>query len=144
MSSQRRWWLGVLSSMIALAAIGSWGCCTVRWCDPAARIVIVKVDARLLSSTEPIVISKSKHQQIAWKLSSGSPYTSVAIKLGGHLEPFVACETSAGVCHIACEHGLCLSGSINPLLAVPPATYYEYQFEGARATSTDPGIRIDP
>jgi len=144
MSSQRRWWLGALGSMIALAAIGSWGCCTVRWCDPAARIVIGKEKTTKAEPYLRTVRSKHKHQQIAWKLSSGSPYTNVAIKLGGNPEPFVACETSAGVCHIACEHGLCLSGSINPLLAVPPSIDYEYEFEGPRATSTDPGIRIDP
>jgi hypothetical protein len=130
--------------MIALAAIGSWGCCTVRWCDPKERIVIVKLSARGVSA-DPVVISKSKHQQILWKLPSGSPYTNVAIELGSNLEPFVACDTSEGICRIACENRLCLSGSINPLLTVPPkGLYYKYGFGGPTATSSDPGFRIDP
>jgi hypothetical protein len=37
---------------------------------------------------------------------------------------------------------VCLSGSINPAL-VPPLDY-DYDFAGPWATSSDPGIRIDP
>jgi hypothetical protein len=110
--------------------------------DTKARIVL-KVDARLLESTEPTVLSKKKHQEIVWKLSPGSPFTEVAIKLSGHPEPFVSCKTEADVCHIACEHGLCFSDSINPLLPVP-SIVYSYDFKSATATSSDPGIRIDP
>src|SRR5437867_4392027 len=129
----------VLGSLLTVTTLGSWGCCSVTWCDPAARIVIVKAkDAARTGPANPTVISKKKHQQIAWTLPSGSPYTNVAINLGGHPEPFVACETTNGVCHIACEHRVCLSGSINPLLA-PPAggTYYDYDFASLTATSTD-------
>jgi hypothetical protein len=143
MSSQGRWTLA-LGSLLTVTALGSWGCCSAGRYDTKARILL-KVDARLLSSTEPIVISKGKHQEIVWKLQPGSPYTNVAITLGGHPEPFVSCKTEANVCHIACEHGLCFSDSINPLLKVPePGIYYEYRLEGQGAASSDPGIRIDP
>lgn len=150
MSSRGRWAL-VLGSLLAVGALGTWGCCTVR-CSPGGR-ALVKVDARLLGSHEPIVLSKKKHDEIVWKLEPGSPYTRVAIELKGHPDPFVSCKTEAGICWIPCdrqtdnEHAarFCFSDSINPLLDVPTSgIYYDYHFNGTTATSSDPGIRIDP
>jgi hypothetical protein len=141
MSSPGRWTLA-LGTLITASALATVGCCTVKWCDPAERIVIVKEQDTRSGPYVRITISKSKHQQIAWKLASGSAFTNVAIQLGSNPEPFVACETSGGICHIPCEHGVCLSGSINP--ALHPPLDYEYAFAGPSAASTDPGIRIDP
>lgn len=143
MSSQGRWAL-VLGSLLAVTVLGSWGCCSVR-CSPAGR-ALVKVDARLLASHEPIVLSKKKHDEIVWKLEPGSPYTKVAIELKGHPDPFVSCKTEAGICWIPCDGRFCFSDSINPLLDIPtsPGIYYDYHFNGVAATSSDPGIRIDP
>jgi hypothetical protein len=144
MSSQGRWAL-VVGSLLAVSALGTWGCCTAGPGDSNSKIVFVKVTSSGVS-LDPIPISKKKHQQIVWKLQSGSPYTTVAIPLGTHPEdPFVNCRTSAGVCQIDCEHGYCFSGSINPVLPVPEPIYYDYHFEsGGGVTSSDPGIRIDP
>ncbi|PYQ34922.1 MAG: hypothetical protein DMF54_07060 [Acidobacteria bacterium] len=96
------------------------------------------------ASVDPIVISKGKHQQIVWRVRDG--ITNVAIKIGENpAPPFVDCRTDAGICRIDCEHRLCFSGSINPLLAVPPSRYFDYDFASSTAqASSDPGIRIDP
>jgi hypothetical protein len=141
MSSPGRWTL-VLGILITVTALAAGGCCSIR-CEPTARLVIVR-EAETRDGYHVTVISKSKHQQIVWKLSHGSPYTKVAIKLGENIEPFVNCETTAGICSIPGEHGLCFSGSINPLLVVPPPRSYDYDFSNGSVTSTDPGIRIDP
>ena len=79
-----------------------------------------------------------------WRVRDG--ITNVAIKIGENpAPPFVDCRTDAGICRIDCEHRLCFSGSINPLLAVPPSRYFDYDFASSTAqASSDPGIRIDP
>jgi len=142
MSSRRTRWTLPQVSFLAIALLGMWGCCSVP-CDPKGQLIVVR-EKETRDAYQLIVISKSKHQQIVWKLSHGSPYTKVAIKLGENIEPFVNCETTAGICSIPCEHGLCFSGSINPLLVVPPPRSYDYDFSNGSVTSTDPGIRIDP
>jgi len=142
MSSPRRWWLPALSTVIALGAVGSWGCCTMHH-GPKGPFVVVSQTAAG-ASVDPIVISKGKHQQILWRVRDG--ITNVAIKIGENpAPPFVDCRTDAGICRIDCEHRLCFSGSINPLLAVPPSRYFDYDFASSTAqASSDPGIRIDP
>ena len=142
MSSQGRRNLA-LGTVLAVTVLGIWGCCSVP-CDPQGKLIVVdEKDTKNLYKL--IVISKEKHQQIVWKLSSGSSWTKVAIDLGGHPAPFVNCVTSSGVCEIACEHRLCYSGSIDPTLPVPPPITYEYEFRGPGGeASADPGIRIDP
>lgn len=142
MSSQGRWTLA-LGSFLTVAALGSWGCCSVP-CDPAGQLIVVK-EKETKDAYQLITISKGRHQQIVWKLSSGSSWTQVAITLGEHPAPFVNCVTTGGVCEIVCEHRLCYSGSIDPTLPVPPPITYDYQFRGpGGAVSSDPGIRIDP
>ncbi len=142
MSCQRRWWVLALGSLIAVIALGSWGCCSVRCCESFARIVVVSSTADGVS-IDPIVISKKRGQEILWKLPPESTISNVAITLGEKPVPFVACQTSEGVCHIACENRLCVSGPISPTLEPPKA--YEYTFaHPVSAASLDPGIRIDP
>jgi hypothetical protein len=142
MSYQGRWTV-FLGSVLAAIILGTWGCCSVP-CDPAGQLIVVK-EKETKDAYQLITISKGRHQQIVWQLSSGSSWTSVAITLGEHPAPFVNCVTTGGVCEIACEHRLCYSGSIDPTLPVPPSITYEYQFRGpGGAVSTDPGIRIDP
>jgi hypothetical protein len=143
MSIQGRW-TRIVGCVLTVAALGLWGCSSARGREAKARIIVVKVNARLLDSTEPIAISKSRHQEIVWRLPPGSSFTNVAIDLAGKPNPFVACETSEGVCHIPCEHRSCPSGAINPSLTVPPPVLYEYSLAGPSAASSDPGIRIDP
>jgi hypothetical protein len=142
MSLQRRWWLGALVSVIAVTAFVSSGCCAMHH-GPKGPIVVVS-QTRTGASVDPIPISQKKHQQIVWRVRES--ITNVGIKLAGNPEPFVACSTSAGICRIICEHRLCFSGSINPLLKPPEAgIYYQYDFESSTApASSDPGIRIDP
>ena len=142
MSFQGRWTV-VLGSVLAAIILGTWGCCSVP-CDPAGQLIVVK-EKETKDAYQLITISKGRHQQIVWQLSSGSSWTNVGITLGEHPAPFVNCVTAGGTCEIACEHRLCYSGSIDPTLPVPPPITYEYQFRGpGGAVSTDPGIRIDP
>ena len=141
MSSQGRWTLA-LGSLLTVAALGSGACCSVP-CDPAGQLIVVK-EKETRDAYQLIVISKGRHQQIVWKLSSGSSWTHVAITLAEHPAPFVNCVTDGGVCKIACENRLCYSGSIDPALPVPSTTY-DYRFRGPGGeVSSDPGIRIDP
>lgn len=141
MSSQRRWWLTALGLLIALTALGSWGCCSVHCCESFARIVVVSAADK--ASPDPVVISKGRGQEILWKLSAESTISNVAITVGEKPVPFVACQTAEGVCHIACENRLCASGPISPTLEPPKS--YEYTFaHPVSAASLDPGIRIDP
>jgi hypothetical protein len=144
MSSPGRWALA-LGILITASVLGVWGCCTVKWCDPQEeRIVTVKEKDAKADEYYETAISKMKHQQIVWKLSSGSTWTHVAIRLAGQPPPFVACEVSGDLCNIPCRNHVCLSGSINPALNPPPSLKYGYVFSSAGATSSDPGIRIDP
>jgi hypothetical protein len=143
MSSQGRWILA-LGSLLTVAALGSWGCCSVRCCDKTAGVVLVSASDEV--SSDPIVISKKRHQEILWKLPAESTIQYVAITLGeGKPAPFEGCTTTEGVCRIACGHGLCSSGAISPAV-VPPhgGIYYAYVFQHASSASSDPGIRIDP
>jgi hypothetical protein len=140
MSSQGRWTLA-LGSLLALTIFGSWGCCSVRCCESFARIVVVSPN---LDAPET-VISKKRGQEILWKLPAESTVSNVAITLAGKPAPFVACETTEGVCRIACEDKLCASGPISPGLEVPSeGIYYAYVFQAGSSASLDPGIRIDP
>jgi hypothetical protein len=134
--------------MIALAAIGSWGCCSVTCCDkkPRNQLILVSPAADAVQP-DTAVISKMAHEEIVWKLPAGSTITNVAIELAGKPAPFVSCQTAGGLCHIACANALCVSGPIDPSLSVPtkPGPYYAYHFEKSPAqASSDPGIRIDP
>jgi len=142
MSAQRRSRVVALISFLSVAAFMSWGCCSMRHGHKGPFVVVAQTPSG--ASVDPIVISKGKHQQIVWRVREG--ITNVAIKIGANPQPpFVDCNTSAGICRIECEHRLCFSGSINPLLEVPPARYYEYDFASSVAqASSDPGIRIDP
>ena len=144
MFAQRRWWLTALGSVIALTALGSWGCCSVRCCDKTAGLVLVSPSDAV--SSDPIVISKKRHQEILWKLPAESTIQYVAITLaGGQPAPFDSCETTERVCRIACEHRLCSSGAISPSVLPPhDGIYYNYAFQHAGLASSDPGIRIDP
>jgi hypothetical protein len=104
MSSPRTRWTLPQVSFLAIALLGMWGCCSVP-CDPKGQLIVVR-EKETRDAYQLIVISKSKHQQIVWKLSHGSPYTKVAIKLGENIEPFVNCETTAGICSIPCSASL--------------------------------------
>ncbi|HEY6066820.1 MAG TPA: hypothetical protein VIY96_11735 [Thermoanaerobaculia bacterium] len=133
----------VLGSLLAVTALGAWGCCSVKCCDSFARIGVASPGGE--APGETLVISKKRHQEILWKLPDGSTISEVAITLGEHPAPFVACQTSSAICHIACEHKLCASGPINPDLRPPSGgIYYAYVFQSGSAASLDPGIRIDP
>lgn len=133
-----------LGSLLTVAALGSWGCCSVRCCDRTAGLVLVSPSDGV--SSDPIVISRKRHQEILWKLPAESTIQFVAITLdGGKPAPFEGCTTTEGVCRIACGHGLCSSGPISAAV-VPPrdGIYYGYVFQHAASASADPGIRIDP
>ena len=129
--------------LFTLAALGSWGCCSVRCCDKTAGLVLVSPSDGV--SSDPIVISKKPHQEILWKLPAESTIQFVAITLAANPAPFEGCTTTEGVCRIACGHGLCSSGPISEAVE-PPSTgiYYGYAFQHAGSASADPGIRIDP
>lgn len=130
-----------LGSLIALTALGSWGCCSVHCCESFARIVVVSATDG--ATPDPVVISKGRRQEILWKLPAESTISNVAITLGRNPAPFVACQTTEDVCHIACENRLCASGPISPTLEPPKS--YEYTFaHPVSAASLDPGFRIDP
>lgn len=133
----------VLGTLLTLAALGSWGCCSVRCCDKTAGLVLVSPSDGV--SSDPIVISKKRHQEILWKLPAESTIQFVAITLAGNPAPFEGCTTTEGVCRIACGHGLCSSGPISAAVD-PPSTgiYYGYAFQHGSSASADPGIRIDP
>lgn len=154
MSSKGRWAL-VIGSLLAVGALGTWGCCTVTCCGskPRTPLPVVVKDDRGGVDIETIVISKSKHEEIVWLLPAGSKIERVQITLGGKPRPFVRCDDSGetGICAIPCEHRLCFSGPINPKLKPPEVgppeyggrgIYYAYAF--APTESADPGIRIDP
>jgi hypothetical protein len=149
MSPQRRWWSRILVSLIAAAAIGTWGCCSVTCCDTKPRNQLVLVPDTEMVAPDTIVISWSARQEVVWKLSSKSSITTVNIELEGKPKPFAACDlTTAGLCKIACADGLCISGPIDPALPQPtakPYPYYRYRFgKSDSSASADPGIRIDP
>ncbi|HEX9148321.1 MAG TPA: hypothetical protein VF958_04085 [Thermoanaerobaculia bacterium] len=149
MSPKRRWWLLALVSLIAIAAIGSWGCCSVKCCETKPRNQLVLVPSTEMVSPDVIAISWHAHQEIVWKLESGSNIRSVDIRLEGKPKPFAACDvTKEGLCKIACGNGLCLSGPIDPALPQPrekPYPHYKYEFGKSDSTaSADPEIRIDP
>lgn len=149
MSPERRWRLLALVSLIAIAAIGSWGCCSVTCCETKPRNQLVLVPTTEKVTPEDIAISWSARQEIVWKLASGSRITSVDIRLEGKPKPFAACDVSKeGLCKIACASGLCLSGPIDAALPMPktkPYPYYRYEFGKSDSTaSADPGFRIDP
>jgi hypothetical protein len=138
-----------LGSLLAITALGSWGCCSVTCCDNQPRNQLVLVPPETDGVKIPdIVIRKSLHQEVVWKLAEGSSFTNVAITLAGKAAPFTRCQTDRGVCHLSCTGGLCASGPIDPNLPVPekkPGPYYDYHFEGPQGqASLDPGIRIDP
>jgi hypothetical protein len=145
MSPKRPWWLLALGSLIAVTAFGSWGCCSVRCCGSVAKIVVVSPTADGVS-VDPVVISKEAGQEIVWRLPAESTISNVAITLAKNPDPFVACQTTEGICHIACENRLCPSGPVNPALYPPKAgTYYGYVFgRPGSAASADPGFIIRP
>jgi len=151
MSSQRRWWLGALGSMIALAAIGSWGCCSVTCCDkkPRNQLILVSPTADAVQP-DVAVISKMAREEIVWKLPDGSTITHIDIIPKAptpDTKPFEKCQMTQNVCRIDCKDGLCPTGAINPALnpTKEQSFYYDYGFKRLAATaSTDPGIRIDP
>ncbi len=133
-----------LGTLLTVAALGSWGCCSVRCCDKTAGLVLVSVSDEV--SSDPVVISKKRHQEILWKLPAESTIQYVAITLdAGKPAPFEGCTTTEGVCRIACGHGLCSSGPISAAVEPPrDGIYYGYVFQHASSASADPGIRIDP
>jgi hypothetical protein len=152
MSSQRRWWVGALGSMIALAAIGSWGCCSVTCCDkkPRNQLILVSPTADAVS-TDEAVISKMAHEEIVWKLPDGSTITHIEITprkpSTPDTLPFENCKVNVKPCRIECQNRLCQSGAISQALNPPRKKlyYYDYGFmRPASAASLDPGIRIDP
>jgi hypothetical protein len=147
MSVKRRWLLLALGSLIAAAAIGSWGCCTVTCCEPKAKIQFVEVEPGTLNvRTDPVVISKKRNQEILWRLPADSTVVAVEITLGANPAPFEDCETGvAGVCRLPCHGRVCASGPIDPNLQVETKLYYDYRFRKADQTaSVHPTIRIDP
>jgi hypothetical protein len=149
MAPKNRGSLLALGSLLSVLAFGSWGCCSVTCCEKQPHNTLVLVPPATDGVKIPdIVIRKSLHQEVVWKLPDGSPLTGVAIKLDGKPAPFVLCRTDQGVCHLSCTGGLCASGPIDPNLPVPekkPGPYYEYDFDRPPGqASLDPGIRIDP
>ncbi|SRR6266566_2143969 len=150
MSSKRRWWLTALGSLIALTALGSWGCCSVTCCDKRARnqLVLVSADGDKVS-IDPIVVSQRLRHEIVWRLPAESTIASIAItprdKTGPAWTPFERCEMTADVCRIACVQRVCMSGAVNPAPPVTKPIYYDYAFtHPVTGASLDPGIRIDP
>jgi hypothetical protein len=142
MSLKGRWWPIALGSLVAVTTLGSLGCCSVRCCGSVVKIVVVSPTADGVS-VDPVVISKKAGQEIVWKLPAESTISNVAITLAGNPDPFAACQTTEGVCHIACENRLCPSGPINPALEPPKS--YGYLFERpVTAASADPGFIIRP
>jgi hypothetical protein len=143
MFSRSRGSLLALGSLLAVTALGSWGCCSVHCCESFARIAVVSSTGMVPGP--PVVISKKRGQEILWKLPADATISDVAITLAGKPSPFVACQITEGVCHIACEDKLCSSGPINPALEPPSSgIYYDYVFRSGSTASLDPGIRIDP
>ena len=142
MSSRGRWAL-VIGSLFVVSALGTWGCCSLRCCDKTAGLVLVSASDAV--STDPIVISKKRHQEILWKLPGDSTIQYVAINLEANPAPFEGCTTADGVCRIACGHGLCSSGPISAAVMPPHSGIsYGYSFQHAASASSDPSIRIDP
>ena len=139
MHRRRRWGLPLLL-FISILGFGTWGCCTLKCRENTARVVDVPPNEQL----PDIHISKAARQQIVWRLAPGSTITTVRISLGGGKPaPFEDCATIEGLCVLACHDRACVSGPVNAALAVP--AYYDYTFGHASgATSSDPGIRIDP
>jgi hypothetical protein len=147
MAPKRRWWVPALVLLILVAIIGSWGCCTVTCCERKPRNQLVLVVDGDKPSIDPIVISKKAEHEIVWKLPAESTIANVTITLGRNPAPFVGCQTSEGVCRIACQDRLCISGPINAALVVPESgrLYYEYAFtRPVTGASADPGIEIRP
>jgi len=143
MVPERRGSLLALGALLTVTALGSWGCCSVRCCDQTAGLAVVSPTDAV--SPDPIVISKKRHQEILWKLPAESTIQYVAITLGVNPVPFEGCETTEGVCRIACEGRLCSSGPISPSVMPPrDGIPYAYVFQRPEASSSDPGIRIDP
>jgi hypothetical protein len=141
MVPERRGSFLVLGALLAVTALGSWGCCSARCCDKTAGLAVVSPSDEV--SPDPIVISKKAHQEILWKLPAESTIRYVVITLAEKPAPFERCATVEGFCRIACEGGFCASGPINEAV-VPPAEY-SYVFERTTGeASADPIIRIDP
>ncbi|HEX9690403.1 MAG TPA: hypothetical protein VGB47_15160 [Thermoanaerobaculia bacterium] len=148
MSHKRRWSL-LAFALFTATVFGSWGCCTVTCCETKPRNQLVIVLDGDKPSIDPIVVSKGAGHEIVWKLPAESTITHVAItprdRSAPEQLPFERCESVAGACRIACEHGVCLSGRVNPSLFVPKSIYYDYIFQRPEAkASADPTIRIDP
>ena len=137
-----RWKPITFGVLVAVTALGSWGCCTMR-CEDTADVVVVSATGEV--SSEVVAISKKRRQEILWRLSADSTITSVAIALGGNPPPFERCATAEGTCRIPCESRACASGPINPSLSPPPGGIsYAYAFERPEGATADPTIRIDP
>lgn len=142
MISTYRWRPITLGVLVAVTALGSWGCCTMQ-CEDTANVVVVSATGEV--SSEVVAISKQRRQEILWRLPNDSTITSVAIVLGGNPPPFERCATAEGTCRIPCENRACASGPINPSLSPPTGGIsYGYAFERPEGATADPTIRIDP
>ena len=147
MSSKGRWTL-MLGSLLAVSALGTWGCCTVTCCDnkPRNQLVLVSDLDADWEKIKEIVIKKSLYQEIVWKLASQSTVARVEITPRApatDTKPFENCQMTENVCWIVCKDGLCPSGAI--ALNVVRPVYYDYTFKrNTGQASSDPGIRIDP
>ena len=138
MYRRRRWGLPLLLFASTFGFV-TWGCCTLKCREDTARVVDVPANEQL----PDIHISKKARQQIVWRLASGSTITAVRIALAGKPAPFEDCATSEGLCVLTCHDRACVSGPVSAAVVAP--AYYEYTFGHASgATSSDPGIRIDP
>ena len=137
-----RWKPITFGVLIAVTALGSSSCCTMR-CEDTADVVVVSAMGEV--SSEVVAISKQRRQEILWRLPADSTITAVAIDLGGNRPPFERCATAEGTCRIPCENRACASGPINPSLSPPPGGIsYAYAFERPEGATADPTIRIDP
>jgi hypothetical protein len=146
MASRRRWLPALV--FICPLLLGTWGCCSLKCRQDTAPVLNVSQTDNVPPEHDPVRISKAAGQQILWWLPEGSTVSSVRIALAGQSVPFDRCVAGeGGYCSLPCQNRVCASGPVSASLEIPAGTYkyYGYDFQHASgASSSDPGIRIDP